>query len=99
MVIEKGKDETKIILVKQAVPLRVKLPNGTKSFVARYKRIGSKNLPGNISVSRTRTIGPHNMQKRKKKVRFALADTPMQNRRRRIKKYIENYKEHKLGKG
>ena len=77
----------------------MKLPNGTKSFVARYKRISSKNLPGNISVSRTRTIGPNNIRKMKKKVRFALADTPMQDKRRRIKKYIENYKEHKLGKG
>ena len=74
----------KIVLGKRAVPLRVNLPNGT-SFVARYERISRKNLPWNISVSRQRTIGPRNIQKWKKKVRFALANTPTQDRVRRIK--------------
>ena len=55
-----------IILGRRAVPLRVNLPNGT-SFVARYKRISRKNLPKNISMSRTRTIGPRNKEKKEKK--------------------------------
>ena len=49
----------KIVLGRQAVPLRVNLLNGT-SFVVRYERISRKNLLGNISVLRTRTIGPRN---------------------------------------
>ena len=88
----------KIVLKKRAVPLRVNLPNGT-SFVARYERISRKNLPWNIRVSRQRTIGPRNTQKWKKKVRFALANTPTQDRVRRIKNiYIGNYEERKLGR-
>ena len=47
----------KIVLRRRAVPANVTLPNG-RAFVARYKRIGRKNLPGNIRVTRTRTIGP-----------------------------------------
>ena len=35
------------------------LPNGT-SFVSKYERISRKQLPGNICVSRTRTVGPRN---------------------------------------
>ena len=37
-------------------------------------------------MSRTRTIGPRNRRKTKKKVRFALTNTPTQDRARRIKK-------------
>ena len=74
-----------IVLGRRAVPLRVNLPKGT-SFVARYKRISRKNLPENISMSRTRTIGPRNKEKKnKKKVRFALENTPTQDRATRIK--------------
>ena len=54
----------KIVLGRQAVPLRVNLLNST-SFVVRYERISRKNLLGNISVLRTRTIGPRNKQKTK----------------------------------
>ena len=66
----------KIVLGKRAVPLRVNLLNGT-SFVTRYKIIIKKDLPGNISVPRTRTISPRNKRKRKKKVRFSLIITPI----------------------
>ena len=51
----------KIVLGRRAVPARVRLPNGT-SFIARYKRISRKNLPGNIRVTKTRTVGPKNMR-------------------------------------
>ena len=37
-------------------------------------------------MSRTRTVGPRNKRKAKKKVRFALENTPTQDRVRRIKK-------------
>ena len=42
-------------------------------------------------MSRTRTIGPRNKRKRKKNVRFALANTPTHDRARRIK-YIYIYR-------
>ena len=47
----------KIVSRREAVPKQVTLPNGT-SFTAKYKRMSRKNLPGNIRVTRTRTIGP-----------------------------------------
>ena len=47
----------KIVLGQCAVPKRVRLPDGT-SFVARYKKISRSSLPGNIRVTRTRTVGP-----------------------------------------
>ena len=78
----------KIVLGRRAVPKRVTLPNGT-TFVSRYKKISRKNLLGSITVSRTRTIGPRNKRRAKpkqKKVRFALANTPTQDRARRIRK-------------
>ena len=46
----------KIVLRRRAVPANVTWPNGT-AFVARSERIGRKNVPGNIRVTRTRTIG------------------------------------------
>ena len=50
-------------------------------------------------MSRTRTVGPKNKLKTKKKVRFALANTLTQDRARRIKKKKkENYAERKLVK-
>ena len=45
----------KIVLGRRAVPKRVILPGGT-SFVARYERINRSSLPGNIRVTRTRTL-------------------------------------------
>ena len=78
----------KIVLGCRAAPKRVRLPDGT-SFVARYERINRKSLPGNIRVTRTRTVGPRNRQAprtKKKRVRFNLANTPTQGRARIIKK-------------
>ena len=73
--------------------MRVNLPNGT-SFVARYERISRKTLPRNISVSRTRTIN-HPRKKR----RFALANTPTQDRARRIKRKYRKLRRAQTGKG
>ena len=73
----------KIVLRRRSVPVAVNLPNST-SFVSRYERISRKQLPGNISVSRTRTVGYRNKRKTKKKVRFALANTPTQDRAKEI---------------
>ena len=87
----------KIVLRRQLVPVPLNLHNGT-SFVSRYKRISRKQLPGNIRVSRTATVGPRNKRKTKKKVRFALANTTTHNRARRIEK---NWKLRRvqIGKG
>ena len=81
----------KIVLGRRAVPKRVRLPNGT-SFVARYERISRSSLPGNIRVTRTRTVGPRNRRApriKKKRVSFNLANTSTQYRARRIKKIQE----------
>ena len=88
----------KIVLRRRAVPLNVTLPNGI-SFVARYKRISKKNLPGNIRVTRTRTSGPQKRCTRKKKVRFALANTPTQDRAKRIKKKYSRLRRAQAGCG
>ena len=88
----------KIVLGRRAVPKRVRLPDGT-SFVARYERISRSSLPGNIRVTRTRTVGPRNRRApriKKKRVRFNLANTPTQDRARRVKK---NYRRLQSGKG
>ena len=79
----------KLVLCRRAVLLAVNLPNGT-SFVSRYERISRKKLPGKISVSRTRTVGPRNKRKTKKKVRFTLTNTTTQDRKRRITKKYRN---------
>ena len=50
-------------------------------------------------MSRTRTIGPRNRRKTKKKVRFALTNTPTQDRARRIKKKKEEFRRAQTGKG
>ena len=75
----------KIVLRQQAVPLNVTLPNGT-SFALRYERISKRNLPGNIRVTKTWTIGLQKRCTRKKKVRLALPNKPTQDRAKRIKK-------------
>ena len=56
----------KIVLRRRAVPLNITLLNGT-TFAARYERTSSKNLPGSIRITRTRTIGPQKRRIRKKK--------------------------------
>ena len=50
-------------------------------------------------MSRARTIGPRNRRKTKKKVRFALTNTPTQDRARRIKKKKEELRRAQIGKG
>ena len=57
----------KIVLRWRPVPVAVDLPNGT-SFVSRYKRKSRKQLPGNILVSRTRTVGARSKRKTKRKL-------------------------------
>ena len=51
-----------IILRKRTAPVQITLPNG-RSFTSRWERISRKQLPINIRVARSRTIGP----KRKRK--------------------------------
>ena len=75
----------KIVLRRRAVPKQVTLPNGTL-FMAKYERMSRKTLPRNKTVTRTGTIGPRKRRVRKKRVRFALANTPTQGRARRIKR-------------
>ena len=58
----------KILLRRRAAPLNITLLNGT-TFAARYERTSSKNVPGNIRITRTRTIGP---QKRRTRIKSAV---------------------------
>ena len=44
------------------MPQRVRLPNG-QSFLAKYGRVRRKNLPRNVTITRTRQIGPRNRRK------------------------------------
>ena len=88
----------KIVLRRCAVLLNVTLPNGT-SFAARYERLSKKNLPDNIRVTNKQTIGPRKRRTRKKKVRFALANTPTQERARRIRKKYKKLRGVQTGRG
>ena len=54
----------KIILRRRVTPQRVRLPNG-QSFLARYERVNRRDLPRNVTVKRTRQIGPRNKRRRK----------------------------------
>ena len=55
---------------------------------------------GNIRVWKTRAISARNKGKtKKKKVRFALANTPTQDRARRIKKNYRKLRRAQTGKG
>ena len=67
------------------MPVAVDLPNGT-SLVSRYKRKSRKQLPGNILVSRTRTVGPRSKRKTKRKL-IHRHKTGQEEQ----KIYIENY--------
>ena len=88
----------KILLHRRPVQVAVNLPNDT-SFVSRYERISRKQLPGNITVTRTRTISPRKKAKTKKKARFNLANTPTQDRAKRISKKYRNLSRRQTGKG
>ena len=88
----------KIVLGSHAIPKRVRLPDDT-FFVARYKRISRSSFPGNVRVTRTKTVGPRNRQTlriKKKRVRFNLANAPTQGRAKRIQK---KYRRLQSGKG
>ena len=53
------------ILVRQKVtPERVTLPNG-RYFSVRYERVSRKNLPSNVTIRRSWTIGPKWQRKRR----------------------------------
>ena len=90
----------KNVLRRRAVPLNVTLQNGT-SFAARYETISKKNLPDNIRVTRTRTVGLQKRHTRKKKVKvkFALANTPTQDRAKRIQKKYSRLRRAQTGRG
>lgn len=63
------------VLVKRSVmPQRVCLLNDT-SFIVKYERVSRKNLPSNMTIRQTKTIGPRNRRTRKKKVRFPYTAT------------------------
>ena len=69
----------KIVLGCRAVAKGVRLPDGT-SFVCQRERISRSSFPGNIRVTRTRTVGPRNRRApriKKKRVRLNLAKTLM----------------------
>ena len=59
-----GMTKQKIMLRRRITLQRVRLPNG-QFFVARYERVSRRNLPRNVTVRRTRQIGPQNKRKRK----------------------------------
>ena len=48
------------------MPQRVRLPN-EQSFLARYERVSRRNLPRNVTITRTRQIGPRNWWRQKQK--------------------------------
>ena len=78
----------KILLHRRPVPVALNLPNDT-SFVSRYERVSRKQLPGNIRVTRTRTISPRKKPKTKKKARFNLANAPTPDGQKESAKNIE----------
>ena len=66
------------------------------SFLARYERVSRRNLPSNVRIRRTRTIGPK--YRRTKKKRATFADTATEKTARRITKNIETNKEKRVKK-
>ena len=54
----------KILLRQKVTPKRATLPDG-RSFVGRYERVTRKNLPRNITINKTQTIGQRQQRKRK----------------------------------
>ena len=79
-----------LLLIRGTTPQRVHLRNGA-SFLARCKRISRWNLPSNVTIRQTRTIGVRNRRTKKKRVTFA--DTATQKIAKRIVKKKENNKE------
>ena len=54
----------KILLRRRMTQQRIHLPNG-QSLLARYERVSRRNLPRNLTIKRTRRIGPKNRRTRK----------------------------------
>ena len=53
-----------IILRRRTTPRQITLPSG-ETFVARYRRTSRQNLPRNVTVRKSRGIGPRKQQKRR----------------------------------
>ena len=51
-----------IILWRRTKPRQITLPSG-ETFVTRYKRTSRQNLPRNVTVRKTKGIGPRKQQK------------------------------------
>ena len=52
------------MLTRRSTPQRIHLPNG-QSFLTRYERVSRRNLPRNVTIKRTRQIGPRNRSTKK----------------------------------
>ena len=88
-----------VLLRQRVTPQRVQLPNGTW-FLVRYETVSRKNLPSNVTIRRTRTIGPRNRNRqiRKKKVRFPPSTT-QRVAKRIVRKYKNQGKRRKAQTG
>ena len=53
-----------ILLRRRAVPKKVTLPNG-RTFYAKYERVSCKNLSREITVRKTRAIGPRRQRRQR----------------------------------
>ena len=54
----------KILLRQELIPQRVTLPDG-RTFLARYESVSRNNLRSNVTIRRSRTIGPKRQRKRR----------------------------------
>ena len=52
----------KILFRRKVTQKRVTLPDG-RSFLARYERVSRRNLPSNVTIRGSRTIGPRRQRK------------------------------------
>ena len=53
-----------ILLRQRTIPQRIRLPN-EKLLLVRYERENRQNLPRNVTIKRTRRIGPRNRRTKK----------------------------------
>ena len=56
--------KNKILLRQKLTPQRVTLPDG-RSFLARYENVRRNHLPSNVTIRRSRTMGPKRQRKRR----------------------------------
>ena len=54
--------KNKILLRQKLTPQRVTLPDG-RSFLARYENVRRNHLPSNVTIRRSRTMGPKRQRK------------------------------------